>query len=214
MTPPRWQRRKDERSPEILRAALSCFAEKGFAATRMDDVATRAGITKGTIYLYFKSKAALFKALARQEIGAQLKEVEKGLAKFEGSSAELLRMVLTMIGHVVCTSDGVALPKVMLAEVGRFPELAEFWRREIIDQGLALFEYIIRRGIARGEFRDIAPEHAARLCVAPLLIVAFWRTVFGRFDKTPYDHQGLIDAHIETLLGGLKANTSKRGESP
>jgi AcrR family transcriptional regulator len=211
MTPPRWQRRKDERSPEILRAALACFAEKGFAATRMDDVAARAGITKGTIYLYFKSKTALFKALARREIGTQLGDMEKGLAEFEGPSDTLLRTVLTMIGHVVRTSDGVALPKIMLAEVGRFPELAEFWRHEIIDQGLALFERIIRRGIARGEFRPIAPEHAARLCVAPLLIVAFWRTVFGRFDETPYDYQGLIEAHIETLLGGLKADTPKRG---
>jgi AcrR family transcriptional regulator len=207
----RWQRRKDERAPEILQAALACFAEKGFAATRMEDVAARAGITKGTIYLYFESKAALFKALARQAIGARLGDVAKGLGKFEGPSADLLRMVLTMIGHTVRTSDSAVLPKIMLAEVGRFPELAEFWRREIIDQGLALFESIIRRGIARGEFRAIAPEHAARLCVAPLLIVAFWRTVFARFDETPYDYQGLIETHIETLLGGLKADPSKGG---
>ena len=202
----RWQRRKDERAPAILRAALACFAESGFAATRMEDIATRAGITKGTVYLYFDSKAALFQALARQAIGARLGEIAKGLESFEGSSEELLRMVLSTLGHIARSSDGVVLPKIMLAEVGQFPELAEFWRREIIDRGLALFESIIRRGIARGEFRNMPPQHAARLCVAPFLIVAFWRTVFSRFDETPYDYQGLIDAHIETLLRGLKAD--------
>jgi AcrR family transcriptional regulator len=207
MTSLRWQRRKDERGPEILQAALACFAEKGFAATRMEDVAARAGITKGTIYLYFDNKAALFKALARQAIGTRLGEVAQGLQNFEGPSPELLRMVLSMLGHVARTSDGVVLPKVMLAEVGHFPELAEFWRHEIIDRGLALFESVIRRGIARGEFRDVPPQHAARLCVAPLLIVVLWRTVFSRFDETPYDYQGLIETHIETLLRGLEART-------
>lgn len=199
----RWQRRKDERAPEILGAALACFADKGFAATRMEDVAARAGITKGTIYLYFDSKAALFKALARQEIGVRMDEIAKGLQAFEGPSAELLRMVLSTVGHIVRTSDGVVLPKVMLAEVGQFPELAEFWRREIIDRGLGIFESIIRRGVMRGEFRAVQPAHAARLCVAPFLIVAFWRTVFARFDDTPYDYQGLVDSHIDTLLRGL-----------
>jgi hypothetical protein len=114
-------------------------------------------------------------------------------------------MVLSTLGHVVRTSDGVVLPKVLLAEAGQFPELVEFWRREIIDRGLGMFESIIRRGIARGEFRDMPPEHAARLCVAPLLIVALWRTVFARFDASPYDYQGLMDTHIETLLRGLEA---------
>lgn len=213
MTAQRWHRRKDERAPEILQAALACFAEKGFAATRMDDVAARAGITKGTIYLYFRSKAALFKALARQAIGTRLGEVAHELARFEGSSAEQLRMVLAMVGHFARTSDGVELPKIMLAEAGRFPELAEFWRREIIDQGLGLFQSIIERGIARGEFRAVAPQHAARLCVAPLLIVAVWRTVFSRFDESPYDYQGLIDTHIETLLLGLKAPDASQGAS-
>jgi AcrR family transcriptional regulator len=205
MTTLRWQRRRDERSPEILQAALVCFSEKGFAATRMEDVAARAGITKGTIYLYFDSKAGLFKALARQAIGTRLGEVAQSVHGFEGSTPELLRMVLSTLGHVVRTSDGVVLPKVLLAEAGQFPELVEFWRREIIDRGLGMFESIIRRGIARGEFRDMPPEHAARLCVAPLLIVALWRTVFARFDASPYDYQGLMDTHIETLLRGLEA---------
>jgi AcrR family transcriptional regulator len=201
----RWTRRKDERAPEILEAALASFAEKGFAGTRMDDIAQRAGITKGTIYLYFKSKEELFKALARQSIGERIAAITQQLEGADGPAAEQLRFVLTTLGHFASTSDRVVLPRVLLAEAGNFPELAEFWRKEIIDRGLGLFEMIIKRGIARGEFRKVAPGHAARLCVAPLLVLILWRTLFARFDAEPYDYQGLIETHVTTLLKGLAA---------
>lgn len=209
MTASRWRRRKDARIPEILDAALACFAEKGFAGTRMDDVAARAGITKGTIYLYFESKEALFKALARQSIGAQLENVLAHVQAFQGASADLLRFVLGTIGRFAATSDRVILPKLLLAEAGNFPELAQFWRREIIDRGIAIFETIIRRGVARGEFRDVAPGHAARLCVAPLLVLILWRTTFAQFDESPYDYEGLVETHLATLLHGLSITEAK-----
>ena len=199
----RWQRRKDARPPEILDAALAVFAQKGFAATRLDDVAAKAGITKGTIYLYFDSKQALFEALARQSVGAQIEQIKAQLAAFPGSTPELLRLVLSTMGHFITTSDRVVLPRLVLAEAANFPKLAEFWRREVIDQGIGLMSGIIQRGIARGEFREIEPQHAARLCVAPMLIIMLWRTTFAQFDETPYDYQGLIEAHLQTLLKGL-----------
>jgi len=95
------------------------------------------------------------------------------------------------------------LPRLVLAEAANFPKLAEFWRREVIDSGIGLMSGIIRRGIERGEFREIEPQHAARLCVAPMLIIMLWRTTFAQFDETPYDYQGLIEAHLQTLLKGL-----------
>ena len=199
----RWQRRKDARPPEILDAALEVFAQKGFAATRLDDVAAKAGITKGTIYLYFDSKQALFEALARQSIGAQIDQVCAQLAQFPGSSADLLRLVLSTLGHFAITSDRVVLPRLVLAEAANFPELAEFWRREVIERGVGLMSGIIARGIEKGEFRKIDLQHAARLCVAPILVIVLWRTSFARFDTEPYDYQGLIDAHLQTLLKGL-----------
>jgi AcrR family transcriptional regulator len=201
----RWQRRKEARVPEILEAALACFAQKGFAGTRMDDIARKAGITKGTIYLYFDSKESVFKALARASIGEQLAAVRTMVDNFPGSSAELLRLVLTTMGGFVRTSDRVILPKMLLAEAGNFPELAKFWREEIIERGITLFGSIIQRGVARGELRPIAPEHAARLCVAPILLIAIWRTTFAQFDTQPYDYEGLIQAHLQTLLQGLEA---------
>jgi AcrR family transcriptional regulator len=200
----RWQRRKDVRAAEILDAALASFAQKGFAATRLDDIAARAGITKGTIYLYFDSKQALFEALARQSIGQQIEQVRAQLSAFPGSSADLLRLVLTTMGHFAMTSDRVVLPRLVLAEAANFPQLAEFWRREIIDRGLALLTTILERGIARGEFRKVKPQHAARLCVAPILMIVLWRTTFAQFDDEPYDYQALIETHLQTLLEGLK----------
>lgn len=201
----RWQRRKDARAPEILEAALACFAQKGFAATRLDDIAARAGITKGTIYLYFDSKQALFEALARQSIAERLDQVKAQLAVFPGTSADLLKFVLTTLGQFATTSDRVVLPRLVLAEAANFPALAEFWRREIIERGLGVFTTIIERGIASGEFRKLKPQHAARLCVAPLLVILLWRTTFARFDTEPYDYAGLVETHLETLLHGLKA---------
>jgi len=200
-----WQRRKDARPPEILEAALAVFAQKGFAATRLDDVAAKAGITKGTIYLYFDSKQALFEALARQSVGAQIDQINTQLAAFPGSSADLLRLVLTTMGHFAMTSDRVVLPRLVLAEAANFPELAQFWRNEIIDRGMTLLGGIIERGIARGEFRRIEPQHAVRLCVAPILMILLWRTTFAQFDAEPYDYDTLIEAHLQTLLQGLEA---------
>jgi len=200
---PRWRRRKDARPQEILEAALTCFAEKGFAAARMDDIAERAGVTKGTIYLYFENKEAVFKALVRESIGVRVGQVLEDVQAFNGPAAELLRMILSTVGQFLHTSDRVVLPKIILAEAGNFPELARFYREEIIDRGLAAMSTVITRGIARGEFREVDPQHAARLCIAPILLAAVWRTTFAQFDTQPYDYQGFLDTHLDTLLRGF-----------
>jgi AcrR family transcriptional regulator len=202
---PRWKRRKTDRPQEILDAALACFAERGFAATRMEDIAARAGVTKGTIYLYFENKEAVFKTLARESIGTRLSEVIEEIKNFEGATRDLLRFVITSMNEFVATSDRVVLPKVLLAETGNFPELAQFWREEIINRGLGLFASVIERGIARGEFRKVDPQHLARLCVAPLLLSIFWRTTFAQFDETPFDYPKFNETHLDILLRGLSA---------
>jgi AcrR family transcriptional regulator len=206
---PRWTRRREERAPEILDAALACFSERGFAATRMDDIARRAGISKGTIYLYFDSKEAVFKALAQRLVASRVGEIAALVQSFEGSTPDLLRLVLDRVGSIVTTGDVAVLPRMVLAEAGNFPELAEHWRREVIDRGLALWESIIRRGQDRGEFRAIEPAHAARLCIAPMIFTALWRSTFSRMDATPYDYQGLIDTHVDMLLRGLAAEEKR-----
>lgn len=206
ITSPRWKRRKEARPQEILEAALACFAEKGFAATRMEDVADRAGVTKGTIYLYFENKEAVFKALVRESIGARVKETLENIRTFQGPSRDLLRMVLTTIGAFMQTSDRAVLPKIIVAEAGNFPELLRFYREEIIDKGLSAMSSVIARGIERGEFRALVPEDVARLCIAPILLAAIWRTTFAQFDATPHDYQGFLQTHLDVLLRGIAAD--------
>jgi AcrR family transcriptional regulator len=203
--PSRWTRRKQARPGEILDSALKVFAEKGFATARMEDIAGRAGVTKGTIYLYFESKEAVFKALVREAVGTTLANVTADVGAFEGSARFLLRMVLTTMGQMLSEADKVVLPKIVIAESANFPWLAEFYRFEVIERGLALLTSLIERGVARGEFRDLPAQHVARLCVAPVLLGAIWRVTFSHLDPEPYDYKGLINTHLDVLLRGLAA---------
>jgi AcrR family transcriptional regulator len=202
----RWTRRKQARPGEILDAALKVFAEKGFAAARMEDIAREAGVTKGTIYLYFESKEAVFKALVREAVGTALTAVSADVAAFEGSARTLLTMVITMMGTVLIDSDKVVLPKIVIAESANFPWLAEFYRFEVIERGLGLMTALIRRGIERGEFRPLPPEHIARMFVAPVLLSAIWRVTFSRLDPQPYDFKSLIATHLDVFFKGIAAD--------
>jgi AcrR family transcriptional regulator len=203
----RWTRRKQARPSEILDAAVAAFAEKGFAATRMDDIARRAGVTKGTIYLYFESKEEVFKSLIRDSIGKTIATTSADARGFEGPTPDLIRLVLRAIANLLATSDRIVLPKIIIAEAGNFPELARFYRTEIIERGLGLLSSIVERGIARKEFRPLPPGHVARLCIAPILFIMIWRTSFAQFDSVPYDFDGLVETHIDILLKGLCADS-------
>ena len=199
----RWARRKDARPAEILEAALKVFAEKGFAGARMDDIARRAGVTKGTIYLYFENKDAVFKTLVRDTIGATIGNVGETIQRLPGSARDLIRFAFTAIAQVVATSDRVVLPKIIIAEAGNFPELARFYRDEVVRNGLGLMGGLIERGIAQGEFRRLPIEHVVRIVIAPMLMSAIWRVTFAQFDETPYDYQGLVETHLDILFKGL-----------
>jgi AcrR family transcriptional regulator len=199
----RWTRRKQARPAEILDAALKVFAEKGFAAARMDDIASRAGVTKGTIYLYFENKEAVFKSLVREAVGTTIATIAAEVAAHEGSARFLIRMMLTTMSQMLVEGDKVVLPKIVIAESANFPWLAEFYRFEVIERGLGLMTSLIRRGVARGEFRDLPAQHIARICIAPVLLAAIWRVTFSHLDPEPYDFKGLIETHLDVLFRGL-----------
>ena len=201
----RWRRRKDARPQEILEAALSVFAEKGFAAARMDEIATRARVSKGTIYLYFESKEAVFRALIQATLVRRVSDLAALVRDHKGPVAPLLRELLLRLGHFVSTSDLVVLPKMVIAEAGNFPDLARIYREEVVERGLTMFGGLLQAGMDRGELRKVPVQHAVRLCMAPLLLAAIWRTTFAPFDREPYDYAGLVEAHVATLLRGLQA---------
>jgi AcrR family transcriptional regulator len=202
-TPTRWRRRKEARPDEILAAALASFAERGFASTRLEDVAARAGISKGTLYLYFRSKEELFKAVVRATLVPNLERVEALADSFEGPSALLLeRLLLTMAG--VVSSRVGAIPKLVIAEAGNFPDLARFYLDEVVRRGLRLIATILRRGIERREFRAVDVEHTVFCVIAPMLIAALWKNSLEPHDDARLDTQALARAHIDLLLRGLE----------
>jgi AcrR family transcriptional regulator len=201
----RTRRRKDARPAELLDAALDVFAEKGFAAARMEDIAARAGAAKGTIYLYFPSKEAVFEALVRQAIVPNIERAEALADAHDGPVAPLLRQMLALLAGVVRDSRIVVLPRLLVGELHKFPELARFYKRNVLDRGLGLIARMHRRGVESGEFRPQDSEAVARLVVAPVLLTAIFRTVFAPHDDQPFDPEPVLSAHAETLLRGLAA---------
>jgi AcrR family transcriptional regulator len=199
-----WSRRKSARPGEIIDAALKVFAEKGYAATRMEDIAQVAGVTKGTIYLYFPGKEEVFKTLAREVVGSTLSGFDKRMQAFAGNARDQLVMLLNAIAEFLQDEDRAALPKIIISESGNFPELARFWRSEVIDKALTMITATLKHGIARGEFRAVELEYAARLCVSPIMLGVIWRATFAPLASEPFDFKQLFSAHVDMLLHGLE----------
>ncbi len=202
---PRWRRRKDDRPQEIVAAALESFAERGFAATRLDDIAKRAGVTRGTLYLYFPSKEELFKAVVRQSLVPILSRAEQMLAGAKGSTAELLTRLILGFPAAVAGGEVSAIPKLVIAEARNFPDLAKFYVDEVVRRGRALIASIVKRGIARGEFRKVDLDHVAYCVMAPVLLSVLWRHSLAPFDPGGLDPQALCALHVDLLLRGLTA---------
>jgi AcrR family transcriptional regulator len=205
-SPSRWRRRKEARPDEILAAALASFAERGFAATRLEDVAARAGISKGTLYLYFKGKEELFEAVVRATLLPNIARLEALAATFDGPSARLLERLLLTLAGVVSSQVG-AIPKLVIAEAGNFPDLARFYLDQVVRRGLRLIGAILRRGIERGEFRPVDVDHTVFGVIAPMLLAALWKNSLEPYDVAPLDTQALARAHLELVLRGLEAHT-------
>jgi AcrR family transcriptional regulator len=207
----RWRRRKEARPGEILSAALSCFAEHGFAATRLDDVAQRAGVTKGTLYLYFPNKEELFKAVVAQALVPNLERGEALLGEADEHGTEP-RSAAALVAQLIrgwaelADSPAGAIPKIIISEAGNFPDLARFYREQVVDRSMALLSNVLRLGIARGEFRAINIDDAVRCVVAPLLMAMLWRHSLGRHELTGFDTDSLSQTHLQLLLNGLRAS--------
>lgn len=197
---PKWERRKDARPQELLAAALDLFVERGFAATRLDDVARAAGVSKGTLYLYFSSKEELFKAVVRENIVPLIGEAESVIDQFEGSSEELFRLIMTTWWGSVGNNKLSGLPKLMMAEAGNFPELARFYQEEVIDRGESMVAKMLKRGMARGDIRDVNLEIDARLLIAPMIMMMIWKHSQGVCKIDPEQLDTYIQHYIEMAL--------------
>jgi AcrR family transcriptional regulator len=199
----RWQRRKDARPAELLTAALVCFKERGFAATRLDDVAAKAGVTKGTIYRYYRSKEELFKAVMRGELVPNIERLEATLDE-PCPTAALLERLFTIWAQYIIPSPVSVIPKLVIAEASNFPELARFYLETAVHRVLRLVASVFRRGIACGEFRPVDVEHTVYCVLGPLLLTALWQHSLGPLNDRPLDVHAVCRAHLDLLLHGLQ----------
>jgi AcrR family transcriptional regulator len=204
----RWRRRKEARPAEIEAAALECFAERGFAACSLDEIAARAGVTKGTLYLYFRSKDDLFKAVVRGALVARIVALTETLSPSE-SAREQLDRLLAAWPALLAIPYLSALPKLIIAEAGNFPDLARFYLDEVIARGRGAITAILRRGIRRGEFRRVDPDAAFFAVIAPVIVAMLWKQTFDRHDDKPLDVEALAGAHRSLLLNGLLSEKAR-----
>lgn len=207
-TEPRWERRKEARPQELMDAALALFAEKGFAATRLDDVAHKAGVSKGTLYLYFDSKEELFKAVVRSGIVPAILDAERLVENFAGNASELVEQIVRGWWQLIVKTHLSAVPKIMVSEARNFPELARFYHDEVISRGKAMFVRALERGTSSGEFRTVDVDSAVHILMAPLVMMAVWQHSLGCMDREPVQPEAYFATYLDFVLRSLRRETA------
>ena len=199
------ERRKEARPGELLDAALDLFVEKGFAATRAEEVAARAGVSKGTLFLYFQSKEELFKAVVRENISGRFTEWRAELDAFEGTTPELLAYCMNSWWERVGLTRASGLTKLMMSEAKNFPDIAAFYQQEVIMPGHGLIRSILQRGMDRGEFRPMNLDYAVYVVIAPMIFLILSRHSGGvcLSSEIDLDPQKYIAFQVEAILNGI-----------
>lgn len=199
------ERRKEARPGELLNAALDLFVEKGFAATRVEEVAAHAGVSKGTLFLYFPSKDELFKAVVRENISGRFVEWNSEFESFQGSTSEMLGYCMQSWWERVGATKISGLTKLMMSEAGNFPEIAAFYQQEVIKPGHSLIRRILQRGMDRGEFRNMDLDYAVYCVVAPMIFLILSRhsTDMCIPHHVVLDPEKYIASQLNIILNGL-----------
>jgi TetR/AcrR family transcriptional regulator len=200
------ERRKEARPGELLDAALALFVEKGFAATKAEEVAARAGVSKGTLFLYFESKEDLFKEVIRKNITHLFPTWNEAFTQFTGSSADMLRYAMTTWWENIGSTPASGIPKLVMSEAQNFPEIAAFYHEEVILPGHALIRKILARGIDKGEFRPLDLDHAVHTIVAPMIFLMMWKNSMGSCASNAQflDPERFIQLQVDVLLHGIQ----------
>ena len=198
-------RRKDSRPHELLAAALDIFIEKGFAATRVEDIAKRAGVSKATLFLYFSAKEELFKEVVRNNISTKFTEWSEEFDHFEGASCDMLHYCLNSWWQRIGLTKASGIPKLIMSEAHNFPDLATFYHQEVIQPGNALIGRILQRGMDRGEFRQLDLQYGTYTVLAPMIFLVMWQHSLGHCTNqlTPMMPQRFLDMQLDILLYGF-----------
>jgi TetR/AcrR family transcriptional regulator len=209
------QRRKEARPQELLDAALDLFVERGFAATRSEDVAARAGVSKGTLYLYYPSKEELLKAVIRHHVVNQIAEGVQIVRDFNGSAAELLALMLGLWWERIGETRASGIVKLMTSEVRNFPEIAQFYVDEVVTPSNRMLVQVIQRGVDRGEFRPIDVNESVHALVGSLVFLALNKHSLGACSAAfLLDPKAVIAALVDMALHGLVPRPLPESPSP
>ncbi len=201
---PRARRAAPEvRQADILDAALAEFSEHGFEGARMEDVARKARVSKGTVYLYYPTKQALFEALVRRDIAPRVALASLFLKGYDGPLAPALERIVGMASAAIQAGKLPIYPKLLIAEAGRFPELAAFYRREVVGRMLEALTALFDRALKRDEISGVTAETAAHLFIAPVLKSVLWSLVFAGVEDTPFPPEPYLQSHVQVFLRGL-----------
>ena len=205
--PVKRERRKEARPGELLDAALSIFVDKGFAASRVEEVAARAGVSKGTLFLYFPSKEELFKAVVRENIAGRFSEWDEELAQFEGDTKSLLNYAMREWWQRIGMTDASGITKLVMSEASQFPEIANFYQREVIEPSHNLIKRILQRGIDRGELRPLNMEYAVYSLIAPAIFLLTWKHSMASCcpPSQRIDPASFLASQIDLLYNGMRA---------
>jgi AcrR family transcriptional regulator len=200
---PKFRRRKADRPAEIVQAALAVFAEKGFAAAKLDEIAARAGVSKGALYLYFATKEDLFRAVVEQAIAPNLEMMRAMIAAHPGPISDLLRLVPERIAEILTRVPVGGVLKMVIGEARNFPELARVWHDRLVAQALGALSEAIAAAQTRGEVKGGDPRAYALELIAPVLLGVIWDATFVPVGAQPFDVPALARQHVETMLTGL-----------
>lgn len=197
-----WKRRKEERPGEILEAALELFLARGYSATRLEDVAALAGVTKGTVYIYFESKGQLFLSVIENNTKCQVDGAIAIVQDHQGTMASLIRILLATWWDSVLSKTTGGLLKIVISESTKFPAIAKFYLDSVIKPLQAILADLMRKGVASGEFREIDAEVVSRVPLDNLLMLALRRVTFSS-GSNAYDFAEAIDTTLDVCLRGL-----------
>lgn len=200
---PKWRRRKEDRPGDIVSAALGVFSEKGFAGARMDEIARRAGVSKGTLYLYFETKEDMFRAVVREVVVPNVDAVRAMVLAADLTFADLIRTFLPRFAELVTTVPVGAVAKMVVGESRNFPELAKVWHDDVVLKAIGVISELIARAQAKGEVRPGDPRTHAFSIVGPMMLATIWRETFTPVGGADPDLPAIARQHAETILGGL-----------
>ena len=201
---PRWRRRKADRPGEIIAAALEVFAERGFAATRLEDIAKQANLSKGALYLYFETKEDLFRAVVGEAVAANLDHLEKAV-QADLPFEQTVRAGLTLLANRLASDRRISgVVKLVIAESRAKPELARIWHDTVIARALNMIITLIRRAQERGEVRSGDPRYFAMGGIGPMLLAMIWRETFEPVGAQPVSVETLAAQHLDVVMKGMR----------